>query len=80
MSDQQPARPTGRRPRRDPWVTALLILVGLFLLLPGLCTLIASAIFLTSGYGADLALLWLMFLCLAAGAGGVALIVRAIRR
>ena len=77
MSDQQPGSPPGR----NPWVTALLILIGIILLLPGLCSLIFSVVFLSSGGpGGNPAILLLIILGLAVGAGGVALIVRAIRR
>jgi hypothetical protein len=90
VSDQQPVRPQGRgptgrsrtgpSPNRNPWVTALLILIGIILLLPGLCSLIfAVAILNDSGsLGGDLGSLWI--LCLSVGAGGVALIVFAVRR
>ena len=49
MSDQQPPQPRGPTPGRNPWVTALLILIGLVLLLPGLCSLIFSAILIGVG-------------------------------
>ena len=81
MSNQQPARPPGLR--RNPWVTALLILIGIILLLPGLCSLIVSAMFLTSGSpasGTDLQFLPFLMFCFLVGVGGVALIVFAIRR
>jgi len=82
MSDQQPTKPGGPNPRRNPWVTALLILIGIILLLPGLCSLIFSvAILADSGsLGRDPGFLSLLFFCLLVGAGGVALIVFAIRR
>ena len=80
MSDQQ-ARPPGPGPRRNPWVTALLILIGIVLLLPGLCSLFFAAILISSGGpggNADLLPLWIF--CFLVGVGGVALIVFAIRR
>jgi hypothetical protein len=79
VSDQQPVRPQGPSPNRNPWVTALLILIGVILLLP-LCSLIfAVAILSDSGsLGGGLGSLWI--LCLSVGAGGVALIVFAVRR
>ena len=82
MSDQQPARPGDPNPRRNPWVTALLILIGLVLLLPGLCSLIFSvAIVADSGsIGSDPGILLLFAFCFLVGAGGVALIIHAIRR
>ena len=82
MSDQQPARPGDPNPRRNPWVTALLILIGLVLLLPGLCLLIFSvAIVADSGsIGSDPGIVSLLIFCFLVGAGGVALIIHAIRR
>jgi hypothetical protein len=81
MSDQQPSRPSGPGHRRNPWVTALLILIGIILLLPGLCSLIFGAILISSGgSGGDSGLLSLLFFCFLVGVGGVALIVFAIRR
>ena len=82
MSDQQPTRPGGPTPGRNPWVTALLILVGLVLLLPGLCSLVFSTMLLTDpgGFGRDPGILALLLFCFAVGVGGVILIVFAIRR
>jgi hypothetical protein len=82
MSEQQqPARPSGPSPNRNPWVTALLILIGLILLLPGLCSVIFSTIMLTNGGpGNDTEVLPLLLICFLIGVGGVALIVFAIRR
>ena len=77
MSDQQPPRTAGSSRHRNPWVTALLILIGIILLLPGLCSLIFF--WLTSvGPGGNAEFLPLLISL--AGAGGVALIVFAIRR
>jgi hypothetical protein len=81
MSDQQQARPPDPAPGRNPWVTALLILIGIVLLLPGLCSLIFSAILIASGGpGGNSEYLPLLFFCFLVGVGGVALIVFAIRR
>jgi hypothetical protein len=81
MSDQPTPRPPGPTPRRNPWLTALLILIGIVLLLPGLCSLIFSAILITSGGpGGNSEFLPLLFFCFLVGVGGVALIVFAIRR
>jgi hypothetical protein len=78
---EQPSQPSAPEPRRNPWVTALLILIGIVLLLPGLCSLIFSAIMLTSGGpGSNSEFLPLLFFCFLVGVGGVALIVFAIRR
>jgi hypothetical protein len=80
MSDQQPARLGGPKPRRNPWVTALLILIGIILLLPGLCSLIYMAVLFTDGPGSNSEYLGLLVFCFLVEAGGVALIVFAIRR
>jgi len=82
MSDQQNTKPPGPTPGRNRWVTALLILIGIILLLPGLCSLLFSAMLLTDsgGYGRDPGILSLLFFCLLVGVGGVALIVFAVRR
>jgi hypothetical protein len=82
MSDQQPAGPRGPIPGRNPWVTALLILIGIILLLPGLCSLIFSAILISSGEsgGGDFGFGPLLIFCFLVGLSGVALIVFAIRR
>jgi len=88
MTEQQPAKLSAPRPRHKPWVTALLILIGIVLLLPGLCSLILSVAWLSkmlfdSGYRPGdfdgLATL-IMLACAAIGAGGVGVIVFAVRR
>ena len=83
MSDQPQAKPPGPTPTpgRNPWVKALLILIGSILLLPGLCSLIFSGIMLTAGSpGNDPGILSLLIFCFLVGVGGVALIIHAIRR
>ena len=82
MSDQQPAKPSGPHPRRNPWVTVLLILIGVILLLPGLCSLIFSVAMLadSGSIGTDPGILSLLLFCFLVGVGGIALIVFAIRR
>ena len=81
MSDQQPPQPRGPAPGRNPWLTALLILIGVVLLLPGLCSLIFSAILIGSGGSGNSAeYVPLLLFCFLVGAGGVALIVFAVRR
>jgi hypothetical protein len=82
MSDQQQTPPRGPTPGRNPWVTALLVLIGIILLLPGLCSLIFSAILISSGGsgGGDFGFWPLLIFCFLVGVGGVALIVFAIRR
>jgi hypothetical protein len=82
MSEQQPARASGPSPGRNPWVTALLILIGLILLLPGLCSVILTGILISAGGpgGADSEYLPLLLMCFLIGVGGVALIIFAVRR
>jgi hypothetical protein len=82
MSDEQPTRPRDPTPGRSPWATALMILTGLILLLPGLCSVVFSVILFNDpgGFGRDPALLQLLIFCFLLGAGGVALIVFAVRR
>ena len=78
---EQPSQPSAPGPRRNPWVTALLILIGLILLLPGVCSLIFAGIMIDSGgTGSDPGILGLLVFCFLVGVGGVALIVFAIRR
>jgi hypothetical protein len=84
MSDQLPTQPPGPT-RRNPFVTALLIFIGIILLLPGLCSVILTAVILQDsgfkgifqGSSDDVSYLLLFFMI---GVGGVALIVFAIRR
>jgi hypothetical protein len=82
MTDQQPVRPQGPSPNRSPWVTALLVLIGLILLLPGLCSVILTGILIGAGgpRGDDLDFLPMLIGCFLLGVGGVVLIVFAIRR
>ena len=82
MNDQPPPRPTGPTPGRNPWVTALLILIGIILLLPGLCSLIFSVTILadSGSLGSDPGILSLLVFCFLLGVGGVALLIHAIRR
>jgi hypothetical protein len=82
MTEQQRAPPSAPRPPRNPWVTALPILVGVVLLLPGLCSLIFSAMLLTDAgsLGLEPGIQLLLFLCFVVGACGVGLIWFAIRR
>jgi hypothetical protein len=81
MSDQPSGQPPTPRSSRNPAVTAVLIIIGIILLLPGLCSVILTVVILQEqgGFGdmegASLLLLWFMI-----GVGGVALIVFAIRR
>jgi hypothetical protein len=87
MSDQQAAKPGGSNLHRNPWVTALRILGGVILLLPGLCSLIFFVIWIRSAPGYHSAdydsvalLIMLAGFAIGAAGGGIALIVFAIRR
>ena len=77
MSDQPPA--PGRRV--DPVLTVLLLLGGIILLLPGLCSLVAIAIIVGDGLGdipGSVFLLWIF--CFALTAWGISLIRYAVRK
>jgi hypothetical protein len=85
MSDPGPVQSRIAKPRRDPALTVLMIVAGVVLLLPALCSLyfIHGDLGVPRGGGNERALIgaldiWLA-ICLIIGAGGVALIVRAIR-
>jgi hypothetical protein len=86
MSDQPPAQPPAGRSGRNPFVTALLIFIGIILLLPGLCSLIfvAAAVSQRGLFDAGRSIepiIWLLWgICLLIGLGGVALIAFAVRR
>jgi hypothetical protein len=62
--------------RRHPLLTALMIIIGIIALLPGVCALFFM-VALPGGGDGGIALLWLV--CLAISAGGLFLIVRAAR-
>ena len=64
--------PTGRPHGLGGCLAAILILVGIVLLLPGLCSLIFLATIGGAGVGWPIALLWLV--CLMIGVGGLMLI------
>ncbi len=74
MSDSTPPPPPPAQ--RSGCLTALLILLGAVLLLPGICALV----FVSPGMLADPSGLLILLVCLAIGAGGVALIWMALRR
>jgi len=85
MSDQQPVPPLAPRPSLNIFLSILMVLIGIVLLLPGLCSLIFAAITLSNLRSLDNALgvveilpLWIFGLVI--GAAGVGLIVLAIRR
>ena len=60
---------------RNPFVTFVMVLLGIILLLPGLCAIV----FMGSVGSGDSAILLLWLVCLGFRPGGVALIVSAIR-
>jgi UPF0716 family protein affecting phage T7 exclusion len=79
MSD--PQNLMRNRPARHPVVTALMIIAGIILLLPGICSLVFITMFSVGGASvtrdSGLGLLWLV--CFAVAAAGIALIYRAVR-
>lgn len=79
MSDQQPPRRPGPR---NAFVTVLLVLVGVVLLLPGLCSIVMTGIMISSGdrMFRDPSFTNLIATCFAIGVGGVFLIIFAVRR
>jgi hypothetical protein len=72
----EPAPPAAAPPHRHPFLTFLMVAIGIVALLPGLCALVFMVMMPGGGEGA-IALLWLV--CLAISAGGLFLIVRALR-
>jgi hypothetical protein len=87
MTDPLPTQSSGPDPRRNPLVTALLMLIGLILLLPGLCSVFVSVTWIRGivfeGYHPgpyDSAALLMLLGCFAIGAVGVGVIVYAARR
>jgi hypothetical protein len=88
MTDQPTGRPDSPPPRRNVIATAVVILLGMVLLLPGLCSVYYfDVIFMPGGVGRDalsqgVFIIWLVcaVVAFAIGAAGVTLIVRAVRR
>jgi hypothetical protein len=76
MSDQQPTPPSGPRPA-SVGVSILLFVIGVILLLPGLCALFFMGL---GGGGTDPIFVLLWAICFGIAAGGIALIASAIRR
>jgi len=76
MSDRQAAPPTGPRPASIA-ASILLFVIGVILLLPGLCALFFMG---SGGGGTEPIILLLWLICFAITAGGIALIVHAVRR
>ncbi len=64
--------------QRGGWATAFMVIVGVILLLPGLCAIIFGGSMLSDGHP-DSAIITLVFFGLALGLGGVLLIHAAIR-
>ena len=71
-----PLPPSAPPPRRSGWLTAFMIIIGVILLLPGICALIFGA---GSMSHPDPVVTTLVLLGLALGAGGVWLIAAASR-
>jgi hypothetical protein len=65
-------------PPRNGWLTAFMVIVGIILLLPGLCAIIFGVASLGSSHP-DPMITQLVLIGLAVGAGGVLLIRSAIR-
>ena len=79
MSDQPPVQSSGQESRRNPFVTALLIFIGIILLLPGMCSV--AMIVAWHGDRSFSAGAWpFLLVTFAIAVGGVALIMFAIRR
>jgi len=77
-SPPPPLPPAPSEPPRSGWLTAVMVLAGIVMLLPGLCALGFGAIFITGPSGAG-AFMPLVLIGLAIGFGGVMLIRSAIR-
>jgi uncharacterized membrane protein HdeD (DUF308 family) len=78
MSDVEnpPGAPPAPSRPRNGWLTAFMVIVGIVLLLPGLC---AIAFGNMSSSSSDPVVTLLVFMGLAVGAGGILLIRSAIR-
>ena len=63
------------RPRRNPVAAVLMVIVGVILLLPGVCSLF----FMGAGGGGGGALGALWLICFLISAGGITMIVKAFR-
>ena len=73
-----PYLPPPPPPRRDGCLTAIMVIIGIILLLPGVCAVFFGVGNLTSS-SPDSFVTTLVMLGLMIGAGGIALIVAAIR-
>jgi hypothetical protein len=62
--------------RRPIVLTILMVVIGVILLLPGVCALFFMA---AGGFGTDASLVTLWVVCLLVSAGGIWLIVKAFR-
>ena len=74
--DRGPPEPTDPAPprRRDVATTIVMVIAGIILLLPGVCSLFFMSA-MGSGSAGPLGALWLI--CFAISAGGIALLVKA---
>ena len=83
MSDPARDPATATPARRNPALTALMIVAGIILLLPGLCSLVFIVVLVSDSFRdafSDPGLTMLWIVCLAVSAGGVLLIRHAVRR
>ena len=84
MSDreQQPSTTTVPPPRPHPAITALMIVGGIILLLPGLCSLFFILALLGEDFRSlvEPSLIALWVVCFAVSVGGILLIRRTVRR
>jgi hypothetical protein len=76
MSEPSPSEPSPPRRPLPTGIAILLVVIGVVLLLPGLCALF----FISQASRNDYGFITLWLICFAISAGGVALIVRALRR
>jgi lipopolysaccharide export LptBFGC system permease protein LptF len=78
MSDDrgpsEPTDPASPRRRRDIVTTIVMVVFGIILLLPGVCSLFFMSA-MGSGSGGPLVVLWVI--CFVISAGGIALLVKA---
>lgn len=82
MSDQTPKSepatpPAPPRPRRPVAVSVIMVLIGVILLLPGVCAIIFAGAMGGGGANGGIVLLWLI--SIAISVGGLMLIISAFR-
>jgi hypothetical protein len=72
-SDRPPAMP---KQSRHPLVSVIMVLIGIVLLLPGVCAVLFAG---AMGRGADSSIVMLWLLSIAIAIGGIMLIIKAFR-